>query len=83
MTYEVIHGKRTHFISCSNPHQACMIAMKREACDDEEEGGVAVAPFSVTNLDTGHVDDISMETIVSLRVLANDCEEEEKKDGEE
>jgi hypothetical protein len=51
-----------------------MIAMKREACDDEEEGGVTVAPFSVTNLDTGHVDDISMETIVSLRVLANDCE---------
>ena len=81
MTYEVIHGKRTHFISCSNPHQACMIAMKREACDDDDDG-VAVAPFSVTNLDTGHVDEIDMETVVALRVLANGYETEETQDGE-
>ena len=77
MTYEVVHGERTHFISCSNPHQACMVAIKREACDDINDD-VILSPFSVTNLDTGHVDEIDMETIVSLRVLANANETQEE-----
>lgn len=68
MKYEVIHGEYTRFFSCGNPFQACMIALKMEACDDD----VQVAPFTVTNLETGTVEEIEMEEVVKLRSLANE-----------
>lgn len=67
MTYEVIHGERTHFLRAGNPYQACLEALRIEA----EENDVQQAPFDVGVIPHGDREEIPMQVILSLRIAAN------------
>ncbi len=71
MNYEVMHGKRTHFIQAGNPWAACLGALRDEA----EENDVQQSPFQVSPLPTGEQQTIPMAEVLHIQVLAaNPCE---------
>jgi hypothetical protein len=67
VTYEVIHGERTHFLQAGNQYQTCLEALRIEA----EENDIQQAPFDVGKLPNGERETIPMGDVLALRILAN------------
>ena len=66
LTYEIVHGQRTHFIQAGNPWAACLGALHAEAEDDD----VQQSTFGVTSLLNGEERMIPMADVLAIGIMA-------------